>query len=225
MSKKTLGRPSQGKRTAASIGEITSFYTSEAIDFVEGEAGQAYEGRLDRFTRRILFLKPDVIVVYDVVSAPEPSSFEWRLHAPTEMDLGDASATVVNGAAACDVDFLWPKSLAMSQTDKFDTPPRPRIKLVEYHLTNTPAEKSKTQTFVTVIRPYRSEGESSARIEKAEAIDGGYGIRFQTSSGNATVLLQEDGGGELSWEGMTSSAAVGEVVEREGDEPVRFERD
>ncbi|MEE2754589.1 MAG: DUF4962 domain-containing protein, partial [Candidatus Latescibacterota bacterium] len=134
----TVNGEGQGRRTASSVGEVTRFHASQSIDFVEGEAGQAYEGRLDRFTRRILFLKPDVIVVYDVVSAPEPSSFEWRLHAPTEMILGDASANVVNGAAACMVDFLWPENLNLSQTDKFDTPPRPRIKLVEYHLTNTP---------------------------------------------------------------------------------------
>ena len=138
------------------------------------------------------------------------------------MILGDASANVVNGAAACMVDFLWPENLNLSQTDKFDTPPRPRIKLVEYHLTNTPSGPSKTQTFVTVIRPYRSNGKSTAQIQKSESINGGYGIRLKKLSGSAIILLQEDKGPTLSWEGLTSSSAVTAIVE-DGETTKRFE--
>ncbi len=219
----TVDGEGQGKRTADAIGEVTGFHTSEMIDYVEGEAGQAYEGKLDRFTRRILFLKPDVIVVYDVVKAPAPSSFEWRLHAPTEMVLDGSSARVVAGKAACDVDFLWPQNLSMSQTDRFDTPPRPRIKLVEYHLTNTPEEKVESQTFVTVIRPYRSGDAATATIEKAESIGGGYGLVMGTTVGRATILLQENGGGALSWEGMETENSISVSVVREGEEVARFE--
>ena len=220
----TVNGEGQLKRSPEAIGEITEFHTSDEIDFVEGEAGRAYDGNLARFTRRILFLKPDVIVVYDIVTAAAPSSFEWRLHAPTEMELGDATARVENGKAACDVDFLWPRNLKMSQTDKFDTPPRPRIKLVEYHVTAVPEEKAASQTFVTVIRPYRSGEQPEASVDAFLEIDGGHGLRLSTSSGVATVLMQNDGGSELSWEGVTSTSAMCAVIETGGEEPIRFER-
>jgi hypothetical protein len=150
-------------------GEITVFHASDLIDYVEGEAGDAYDGKLNRFRRRIVFVKPEVVLIYDTLEAPKEVTFEWRLHAPVEMTVhGQEDIRVVNGAAAARASFLWPKNLAVTQTDKFDTPPRPRIKLVEYHLTAATKEKSERVTFVTVLRPYRSTAaiEGEARIEE-----------------------------------------------------------
>ena len=113
----------------------------------------------------------------------------------------------------------------MSQTDKFDTPPRPRIKLVEYHLTNTPTEKATSQSFVTVIRPYPSGGQPTASVEAFDEIDGGHGLKLRTLAGTATVLMQNDGGNALSWGGATSTSAISVVVENEGAEIGRFERE
>ena len=110
--------------------------------------------------------------------------------------------------------------LVTSLTDKFDTPPRPRIKLVEYHLTNTPPAPSTFQTFVTVIRPYKSAGSKTASIEKSELVESGYGIKIRTESGETTVLLQPDGGKSLDWEGVATSGSVRVV----GD-GVNFERE
>lgn len=220
----TVDGESQGKRTAAARGEITAFHASAGIDFVEGEAGGAYEGKLDRFTRRILFLKPDAIVIHDVLEAPAASSFEWRLHAPTEMAVGDRHVRVENGKAACEVDFLYPGTLSMTQTDKFDTPPRPRIKLVEYHLTAIPGQKATRQEFVTVIRPFRSEGATTSSVEAFERAGDGFGLRIATSQGTARVMLQADAG-ELAWDGMSTRSAVSVVVEREGEVVGRFERE
>lgn len=205
----TVDGESQLKRSSAAIGEITAFHTSDTIDFVEGEAGKAYDGKLDRFTRRILFLKPDAIVIHDIVSAPQASSFEWRLHAPTEMAIDGQSVHVVNGKAACEVDFLYPGNLSLSQTDKFDTPPRPRIQLTEYHLTATPAEKSGQQQFVTVVRPYRSDAETASSVDAFAEVGNGFGLKIKTSGGEATVLLQVDGGSDVSWEGLRSASATG----------------
>ena len=54
-----------------------------------GEAGAAYRKRkeggeqrlLDRYTRAILFIKPELIVVFDRLKAPQPARFEYWLHA------------------------------------------------------------------------------------------------------------------------------------------------
>lgn len=42
----------------------------------------AYRDRLDRFTRRILFVEPDLFVLYDHLKAREPIRFQMLLHPP-----------------------------------------------------------------------------------------------------------------------------------------------
>jgi hypothetical protein len=191
----TVNGKGQGKRTASAVGKIVDFATSEGFDFVVGEAGDAYpEGLVDRFTRAILFVKPDIIVVHDVLEVPEASTFEWHLHTPVEMTVnGQQDIRVVNGAAASQASFLWPQGLDVSQTDKFDVPPRPRVKLVEYHLTAKTPALSTRQEFVTVFRPHRS-GETLRGDATLEQTPDGFVVHIPTKSGKARVTLQSDGG-------------------------------
>ena len=73
----------------------------------------------------------EISVIHDRLRAPHPAQFEWRLHAPTPFEAFEGGFTVQNGAAACRVRFLAPDGLTLQQTDRFDTPPRERVKLVE----------------------------------------------------------------------------------------------
>ncbi|NLX23675.1 MAG: DUF4962 domain-containing protein [Phycisphaerae bacterium] len=156
----TVNGQTQGKRTAAARGEILDFSTGEHFDYVVGEAGSAYGDLLERFTRRVLFAKPDLIVIHDQLVAREPATFEWRLHAPNEMHIDGRQVLAHNGPARCHVDFLYPADLVITQTDQFDPPPRPRVKLTEYHLTAATPAPARTAEFITVLRPYQeSDGE------------------------------------------------------------------
>ena len=193
-------------------GEILDFHTSEHLDYVSGEASRAYAGKLERFTRRILFVKPDAVLIFDTLCAPEPAQFEWRLHAPVEMDVrNQRDIRVVNGAAACRVSFLWPDGLALSQTDRFEPPPRPRIKLIEYHLTAVPSEPSRDQTFVTLLRPHRAGAAPSGEAQ-LETVDGGYAVTVPLTEGRAVVLLQPSGGNVLTGAGIRTDGEVGAVA-------------
>ena len=208
----TVNGEGQAGHSQAAVGEIVDFHTSAVLDYVAGEAAAAYEGKLERFTRRILFVKPEAVIIFDTLVAPQPASFEWRLHAPVEMAVnGQADIRVVNGNAACQAAFLWPQGLDLSQTDRFDTPPRPRIKLVEYHLTAKPPEPAGAQTFVTVLRPHRA-GETLAGEARLEEITGGYAVRVPLSGGEVRALLQADGGTAISGMGLTTDGQVGAVV-------------
>lgn len=190
----TVNGKGQGKRTASAVGEIVAFETTDRFDYVVGEAAEAYpDSMLDRFTRHILFMKPDAIVVYDRLEAPEPSSFEWRLHTPVEMTVnGQKDIRVVNEGASAQASFLWPNDLTVSQTDQFDVPPRPRVKLVEYHLTAQTATPAKSQEFVTVFRPHKT-GEALVGEAKLEQTPGGFVVHVPTKAGNARVILRSDG--------------------------------
>ena len=159
----------QTKHSANGQGEITDFACTPRFDYVAGEAAKAYDGRLNSFKRRILFCKPDAVVIFDTLDAVEPATFDFFLHTIKPMDIrSQQDIRVQNNGAACQVAMLWPTDLAITQSDKFDPPPRPRIKVVEYHLTAQTSQPQRQTEFVTVIRPYRADNDlpGNATLEK-----------------------------------------------------------
>ncbi len=203
------GQPDHSQKTR---GEITAFHTSKTIDYVEGEAEEAYDERLDRFTRRMVFIKPEAVLIFDVVDAPEPSSFQWWLHAPVEFRIhSQDNIRVRNGAAAARTSFLWPQEVDVSVTDEFNPAPQLDRELVQYHLTAVPGARSEHQNFVTVLRPHRSDTQLRGNAELTR-IDGGYAVRVPLEEGEARVLLQDDAGPQIRGLGITTDAAAGAVV-------------
>ncbi len=219
----TVNGEGQTKRSAKARGEIVAFETSAAFDYVAGEAGPAYEGKLDRFTRHILFLKPELIVILDQLTAPQAATFEWRLHAPTEMRIDDDNRVhVANGDAACVVSFLAPGGLRFSQTNKFDPPPRPRIKLVEWHLAAVTASPSAECEFVTVLRPHR-KGRAHARGERLAVIQSGYALEAEMTGGRAVVLLRTSPRRELKHGNVATDGHIAAVCfDKNGRPTARF---
>ena len=147
---------SQLRNHAAAMGEILDFQTSDVFDYVAGEAAPAYGGMLKKFTRQILFAKPDVVVICDTVVAQEASTFQYYLHAETEMDIEGQTLKITTGDAGCVVSLLRPENLKISQTDQFDPPPRERVQLKEYHVTAETAIPREEATFIAVLRPHRT---------------------------------------------------------------------
>jgi len=183
----TVDGGGQPGHSSSAQGKIVAFHTSPHVDYVAGEAGGAYGKALDRFTRHVVFVKPDLIVLYDQLEAPKPSTFTWWLHSPTKMDVkGQSDVRVKNGNAACRVSFLAPAKLDISLTDKFDPPPRPRVKLVEWHLTAT-TKLTKRMEFVTVLQPHRADAFAPAPA-KLRATDG----RHVVTAGDSTIELAWD---------------------------------
>lgn len=190
------GEP-QRPHDSTAQGRITAFKTSAAIDYVEGEATAAYRGNMKRFSRGILFIKPDLIVISDRLETEKASTFQWYLHAPVEMTHeGAQKISVVNEDVIADVAMLAPAKLKLSYTDRFDPPPRERVQLTEYHLTAHADDKAIRQHFVTVIRVRKKGGKALGRA-KLDAIDGGYRLRAPLHDGHAVVLLRGEGGGML----------------------------
>ncbi|MGH9881409.1 MAG: hypothetical protein ACRD6N_08235, partial [Pyrinomonadaceae bacterium] len=62
---------------------ITDAVTSDFYDSVTSELASVYQGRLERFTRRIVFVKPHYLVVFDDLKGRgAPARFDWLLHLP-----------------------------------------------------------------------------------------------------------------------------------------------
>lgn len=215
----TVNGKGQAKHTMSAGGRILGFHTSPSLDYVSGEAADAYEGRLTRATRHIAFVKPDLVIVYDQLAAPAPSTFEWRLHAPVEMAVTSQDDIVVtNGAAQCRAQFLWPQGLALSQTDKFDVPPRAKIKLRQWHLTASCTAPAARREFVTVLRPYRAGAPAPAPavldpktgVVRAAIAGGTAEIRCRWTEGgdDVTVALRDAEGHALTEFGSSTAAIV-----------------
>ena len=190
----TVNGQSQTKHSPAAVGRIEAFHTSPAMDFVSGEAGYAYDGALKQFTRSVLFVKPQLIVIFDELDSEKPSTFEWWLHAPAPMELlSGQRARVTVEDVQCDVAFLEPAGLKITHTDQFDPPPRPRVQLTEYHLTASTPVPSQKCRFVTILRPRRA-GEPAIDGQRASSVDEGVTVEAELGGGRKmAAFLRIDG--------------------------------
>ncbi len=179
----------QASHSFANGGEITRFFTSEGFDYVSGDATRAHQGKLDASLRRILFVKPEgIVIIHDELRAPEAASFQWLLHAANEFAVAGQVAQAANGDSAAQVTWLTPDDLSISQTDQFDPPPDNR-KLVQWHLTAETASPAAEAHYVTVIQPYRApDGAPSAPTVRE--IEGGQLVTVPTAEGSVRVLVR-----------------------------------
>jgi len=206
----TINGRDQKKHSPETVGRITAFKTTPSMDIVVGDVGDIYEQcSLERFTRSIIFVKPQLVVVYDRLEAEEPATFQYWLHAINKFDVkGQHQIQVRNADIVCDIDFLAPSPLALTQTNQYDPNPRPRIKLREWHLTatNLPA-KNKRMEFVTLYRPHRigDQVPSEAGLEK---IEGGYALKVKLSDGEFTALLPTDDTAVLEAHGLRTKGTI-----------------
>ena len=214
----TVGGYGQKGHSAGAQGRITAFETTPALDVVVGEAGDAYDPPLERFTRAIVFAKPDVVVVYDRIATRKPLKYEYWLHAVEPFDVRDAGEIVLrNDDVVCDITFLKPSNLTFQQTNEYDPNPRPRIKLREWHLTATTAGELKQGEFVTVYWPRKAKEKVKKRAI-LETIPGGYVLRIDLPDGKLTALLPRDDAAELTADGIATRGAIKIKLDRPSED-------
>ena len=184
----------QIKHSPLATGRISAFETSDTVDVVVGEAEKSYDN-LKRWTRRIIFIKPDIIVIHDVLDAPELSTFQYCLHAPGQFTLGDGEATWSGKAGAFRAQFVEPTGLVLSQNNQFDPPPAEwaDFKLNDWHLTADAQEKTTHREFITVIAAaLGKEVPAMPAVRRDANPDGGYTLSFPVDKGPVTMNLKRD---------------------------------
>jgi hypothetical protein len=169
------GEGQVGRRWAAGC-SITAFQLGEGYDYVEGEAAPAYGGRLKRFRRHIVHVRPGVFVMLDDLVAEKPATFQWLLHAYEKITVDEQGRAlrVERAPAAMRVKLLLPAQLTFTQTDKYV--PEPEVVKGKgnykntWHLTASTVERRPTAQFLTVLMPHRIGAE--AALPKAELPQG-----------------------------------------------------
>lgn len=122
----------QTMRSARAQGRIVGFTDAPGHTYVAGDATAAYEGKLKRWVRHILFLRPGVFLILDDIEAPAPSQFQWLLHSFERMDVQGTEVTTRRKEAVLNVSLACSQGLNLSQTDRFATPYNQGIP-VAYH--------------------------------------------------------------------------------------------
>ena len=118
-------------------GEITGFLHHKAFDLATGEAAEAYNytmdestgipattERLERATRHVVYLRPDLFLVIDDLkrSDAEKSSFEWWLNALGTITYNENTAQIQQGKAALDAVIQFPQGVKANYSETFSGP-------------------------------------------------------------------------------------------------------
>jgi chitodextrinase len=138
---------------------ITDFQSNSTYDYIFSDATNAYDKtKLEKFTRQLVYLKPDLFVVFDKVSTVNPATKKSWVIDPGAAPVTKTSNlfTITNGSGA-----LWLKNLSPQETtitsqtaDKFEF---------------TPSQDAKEVYFITVLQA-TDAGLTEAQIKVDDAL-------------------------------------------------------
>ncbi|MGI6543345.1 MAG: DUF4962 domain-containing protein [Limnochordia bacterium] len=197
-----VGQPVQSMNAK---GEIVNFVNGKSFGYTAGEAKAAYAPRLKQFTRHVLYIRPNLYVLFDDLKADQARSYSWLLHSYHAFDLTRPEERIFLNAGTATLDVrLWSSSALMfSQTDQFAVPlDEPMNKPVQWHLTATTREKQVEAYFLAVLTP---DPKGKQREVNATLLTtaGGEGVLVQDAD-DKTVALFRRSTGTLSAEGLAS---------------------
>jgi hypothetical protein len=108
-------------------GEIVAFSSNGSFGYVCGEAENAYGDLLNKCRRHLALVRPATLILVDDLHAPEPSTFEWLLHAFERFEIdpsgGEHSITSRRGGASLTGQLYASTGLRVSQTDRWPIEP------------------------------------------------------------------------------------------------------
>ncbi|MFC1562721.1 DUF4962 domain-containing protein [candidate division KSB1 bacterium] len=162
----TIGGWNGQERVASAKGKVVSFENRDIYDYILGDATQAYMGLLNKFHRHVIHIRPGVYVIYDDLEAPEPVTFEWWLHALSEMSVNEFNKSIVisEGNACLKVNFLQSGKLNFNQFKGFPDPPEMRGENDQWHVTSSTVSKSTKAKFITVLVPFKKDKEPNISV-------------------------------------------------------------
>lgn len=170
----------QAVRTQGADGRVTTYLDSPGYGYTAGDASapKIYGGRLSRFDRRVLFIKPGFVVLHDLVaSAGKAARYDWMLHAvvPIETDAASSSFRFACPGAALRGRFLAPAGVKLNVTkgfpvepvDGYSTRPVPPEKYVpEWHPYATPQQPAAVRRYVISVTHLRL-GASAVKLRSS----------------------------------------------------------
>lgn len=204
----------QVKRSKASQGRIVDFSNVDEFAYAAGEASAAYGGRLGEFIRAVTFVRPNhgrpgYFVMIDELRSAEPHTYQWLLHARSEMSVDEAGrqVTISEGDARLEVQFLWPDELALTQTNQFDVAPL-NDAANQWHAQASTTEKRPFARFITLLLPHKAD--SRPQIEPTLLRDeSGVKLRVRRPGGEDLIAWRpERTAGPVVIDELSSEATI-----------------
>ena len=214
-------------------GRLAAFESTAGYDYARGEAARTYGGRLDRFDRHVVHVRPGVFVICDDLEAPQPSRFEWLLHGCRRIGVEEADRTlrITNAPAAMTVRLLLPERIEFTQTDRYEPEPEMTAKggtwSNTWHL-SAASERARQTRFLAVLMPCRTGAEDRLPAVRLLRGDGADGVELKTQDGTRDVVAfrADRGAKTVTCGGIESPAQVfAEGWDREGKPARRFSHD
>ncbi len=145
------GGQGQLHNTLTAKGIITQFTSTPGYDLVSGNASEAYGGILTKAVRSMVYLRPNILLVFDSLSSNVARTWEWNIHTLAPMIIKGARNIEINqgGVRLCVRQIVGP-DVAFDQTDKFTADPVGAYPK-QSHGTFSSTAKSMTAVFVTVL--------------------------------------------------------------------------
>lgn len=242
-------------------GWLARFADSEAMTYTLGDATHAYDEMrtpfwidrmqqsgveytaengfgdpgITRFRRHFVYLKPDVIVVYDELAARQPVRWTWLLHSHNRLTAAGASAvSASNGLAEGRMDLFTDGGLCPEVHDRFFSPAvnwknragadgKPLVYANQWHAEFATAEKSAAQRFLAVFR-ITPEGREPLDLHcSAEGVltVGGWTVEAQLDASKPASLRVTDGAGNAVLYNTDRSTVGGSTLFRTAGAPDR----
>lgn len=105
-------------------GKVTGFTHAASHDIVSGDATAAYGGALSKAQRSLVYLRPNLILVYDDLASATSRQWEWNIHAINQMtSSSDRTATIQNGGQTMCITMLAGPTMRFTQTNAFSANP------------------------------------------------------------------------------------------------------
>ena len=182
----------QGQRPHSylSTGNIIDSQLTPHWDYVRGEATAAYAGKVTCAERAAVFMKPNIIVLYDDFSAPQPVTYQFMLHGLSPFKLDEPAQTLLldQKHAGLAVKYLAPLPLAFAQTDGFTPAPKMRGGAApfpnQWHVEAATRQKIFASDTLTVLLPYKA---GAAQPWSAERVDTSTASGARITSGGKTI--------------------------------------
>lgn len=132
-------------------GKITSFNHTTNYDVVTGDATQAYGGALTLAQRMLVYLRPNLILVYDNLASATARQWEWNIHSLFQMTAtSDTKATIQNGNESLCVTLLAGPTTRFSQTNQFTANPT-GTRAAQWHGRFASTTRLPSTEFVTLL--------------------------------------------------------------------------
>ena len=146
-------------------GRIVKWDFRDGLDYLVGDAAAAYEGRLKKALRHVVFVKPDLIILADEVEAPKPSTYQWMLHGQVPFEVREAEQRLIleREQAGVVVDYVAERPLRMREWSGYEPQPdhsylasikNPGIPQ-QWHVEAASTEPADSSLTLTVLRPYK----------------------------------------------------------------------